>query len=135
MDTIRNMHELRFSNIYILSNIVYYVLPLTKVIVLVIKAVGCSKFRQSVSDIFAMHYGDNQRLNMNYFFLEGGRGGEGGVVLFQTKILITSWLKRWKRKQKNKNTELISRLKYAQNIFPLKKFHGCFLTHIKTARL
>ena len=77
MDTIRNMHELRFSNIYILSNIVYYVLPLTKVIVLVIKAVGCSKFRQSVSDIFAMHYGDNQRLNMNYFFWGGGGGGGG----------------------------------------------------------
>ena len=36
----RNIHGLRFPNIYILSNIIYYVLPLSITIVLVIKASG-----------------------------------------------------------------------------------------------
>ena len=37
-------------------------------------------------------------------------------------------------KKNYKNIELISPFKYALNISPLKKFHDCFLTHIKTAR-
>ena len=40
MNAIENMHELKFPNIYILSHIVYYILPLTIIIVLAIKEVG-----------------------------------------------------------------------------------------------
>ena len=58
MNAIENMHEVRFPNIYILSHIIYYILPLTINIVLTIKAVGFSKVRQTLSNIFAMHYGD-----------------------------------------------------------------------------
>ena len=54
-------------------------------------------------------------------------------LLFQIKKFITSWLKRWK--EKPKSIELISRFKYVSKISPLKKFHGCFLTHVKTAQL
>ena len=49
MKAVENMHEVRrFSNIYILSHIIYYIHPLTLIIVLTIKAVA----------FFAMHYGD-----------------------------------------------------------------------------
>ena len=53
-----NMHEGRFPNIYILSHIIYYIVPLTIIIVLAIKAVGFSKVRQTLRTKFAMHYGD-----------------------------------------------------------------------------
>ena len=53
-------------------------------------------------------------------------------LLFPTKKFITSCLERWK--ERHKNIEFISRFKYADKIFLVKKFHGCFLTHIKTAR-
>ena len=49
---------MRFPNIYILSYIIYYIVSLTLVIVLTIKAVGFSKARQTHSTIFAMDYGD-----------------------------------------------------------------------------
>ena len=52
------MHAVRFSNIHILSNIICYLFPLTVIIVLATKAVGFSKVRQSLSNLFAMHYGD-----------------------------------------------------------------------------
>ena len=58
MNTIGNMHEVRFSNIYTLSDIIYYILPLTIIIGLQAKAVRFSKVRDSLSNIFAMHYGD-----------------------------------------------------------------------------
>ena len=48
MNTIENIHELRFSNIYTLSHIIYHIHPLTMIIALAIKAVG----------FVAMHYGD-----------------------------------------------------------------------------
>ena len=54
MNVIENMHAVRFPNIYILNQIIYYILPLTIIIVLVIKGIGFSK----VSYIFAMHYCD-----------------------------------------------------------------------------
>ena len=54
----KNMHDGRFHNIYILSHIVYYIVPLTISIVLAIKAVGFSKVRQTLSTKFAMHDGD-----------------------------------------------------------------------------
>ena len=69
MNAIENMHKVRLSNIYILSHIVYYILPLTIIIVLAIKAVGFSKVRQTLSIIFAMHY---------------------GFLSFQTKKFVTS---------------------------------------------
>ena len=53
-----NMHEVRFPNICILSHIIYYIVPLTIIIVLTIKAAGFSKVRQTLSTKFAMHYGD-----------------------------------------------------------------------------
>ena len=59
MNSIGNMHEVRFPTIYILWNIIYDILPLTIIIVLVIKkAIGFSKLRQDLSNILAMHYGD-----------------------------------------------------------------------------
>ena len=58
MNAIRNMHEVRVPNIYILFNIVYYVLPLTIIIIWTIKAVGFLKARQTHSNIFAMRYGN-----------------------------------------------------------------------------
>ena len=58
MNVKENIHEVRFSNIYILSHIIYYIVPLTLIIVLAIKAIGFSKVRQTLSTIFAMHYDD-----------------------------------------------------------------------------
>ena len=58
MNVKENIHEVRFSNIYILSHIIYYIVPLTLIIVLAIKAIGFSRIRQTLSTIFAMHYGD-----------------------------------------------------------------------------
>ena len=55
------MDKVRFPNIYILVNIHYYILPLTITIVLTIKAVKAVVFlkaRQTLSNIFAMHYGN-----------------------------------------------------------------------------
>ena len=54
------MHEMRFRNIYILLRIMYYILPLTIIIVLAMKAVGFSKVGKILSNKFAMHYGDNK---------------------------------------------------------------------------
>ena len=51
MNAKENMHEVRFPNIYILSHIIYYIVPLTIIIVLAIKAVGFSKVRQTLSTI------------------------------------------------------------------------------------
>ena len=45
MNAIENMYEVRFLNIYIQWHIIHYILPLTIVIVLVIKGVGFSKLR------------------------------------------------------------------------------------------
>ena len=58
MNAIENMHEVRFPNIYILLHIIYFILPLTIIIALTIKAVGFSKVRQIFSNIFPMHYED-----------------------------------------------------------------------------
>ena len=54
----KNMYEVRFPNIYILSRIIYYIFPLTLIIILAIKAIGFSKVKQTLSNMFAMHYGD-----------------------------------------------------------------------------
>ena len=77
MNAIENMHELRFSNIYILSHVIYHIHPLTIIFVLAIKAADF------FADFFAMHYGSYQRLNMIFFNLD--------FLLFQT---ITPSLKR-----------------------------------------
>ena len=58
MNAIENMHEVRLPNIFILSKIIHYILPLTVIIVLAIKGVIFSKVRQTLSNIFAIHYGD-----------------------------------------------------------------------------
>ena len=58
MNAIENIHEVRFPNIYVLSHIIYYILPLTIIIALAIKGIGFSKVRQTLSNIFVMHYGD-----------------------------------------------------------------------------
>ena len=60
----KDMHELRFSNISVLSHIVCYIPPLTLIVVSAIKAVGLSRVRQAFSNIFAMYYGD---INKNIF--------------------------------------------------------------------
>ena len=46
MNTKKNMHEVRFPNVYILSSIIYYIVPSTIIIVLAINAVGFSKVIQ-----------------------------------------------------------------------------------------
>ena len=51
MNAIGNLHEVRFPNIYILSNIIYYILPLTVIIAKAIKSVGFSKVRQTLSNM------------------------------------------------------------------------------------
>ena len=78
----KDMHELRFSNISVLSHIVCYIPPLTLIVVFAIKAVGLSRVRQAFSNIFAMYYGDINkniflfrffyyfRLKMYYFVIE-----------------------------------------------------------------
>ena len=48
MNAIEDMHEVRVSNIYILSHISYYIHPLTIIIALAIKTV----------EVFAIQYGD-----------------------------------------------------------------------------
>ena len=58
MNAIGNMGEMRFPNIYILSNIIYYIFSLTVIDILTRKAVAFSKVRESLSNIFAMHYGN-----------------------------------------------------------------------------
>ena len=58
MSAIENIHEVRFPNIYVLSHIIYYILSLTIIIALAIKGIGFSKVRQTLSNIFVMHYGD-----------------------------------------------------------------------------
>ena len=60
MNAKENMHEVRFLNIYILSHIIYYIIPLTIIIVLAIKAVSFSKVRETLSIKFAMHYSDTK---------------------------------------------------------------------------
>ena len=52
------MHKVALPNIYILVNIIYYILSLTIIIVLAIKAVGFSKAEQTISNIFEMLYGN-----------------------------------------------------------------------------
>ena len=49
-----NMHEVRFQDIYIVSHIIYYIVPLTIIIVFAIKAVGFSKIRQTLSTIMVI---------------------------------------------------------------------------------
>ena len=52
------MYDVRFPNVYIRSHIIYYIVPLPTIIVLVIKAVGFSKVRKTLSLRFVMHYGE-----------------------------------------------------------------------------
>ena len=87
-----------FPTIYILRNIIYYIPSLDIIIVLAIGAVDFLKARRGLSYILAMYCGEI------FFFSD--------FLLFQTKKLVSSWLKRWKEKQKN--IELISRFKYAE---------------------
>ena len=58
MNAIGHMYEVRFPAIYILWNIIYYILPFTIIIVLAVKAVGFSKARLGLRHIFATSYGD-----------------------------------------------------------------------------
>ena len=67
INAIGKMHEGRFPNIYILLYIIYYIFPLSIIIVLAIKALGFSKARQNLSNIFEMHYDKHQSLNIIFF--------------------------------------------------------------------
>ena len=91
MNAIEDMHEVRFSNIYILSHISYYIHPLTIIIALAIKTV----------EVFAIQYGDIKDW-IWFFYMD--------FLLFQTKKFISSRLKRWK--EKHENIEFISYFKY-----------------------
>ena len=90
------MHEVRFSNIYILPHIIYYIHPLTIIITLTIKAVG----------FFAIHYGD---IRYDLFLF-------GIFYYFRLKrLLLHVWRDEKKSESKSKedkNIEFISRFKY-----------------------
>lgn len=58
MNAIENMRGMRFCDIYVLTHIIYYILPVTVIIVLAIKGVSFSKVAQTLSNIFVMHYAD-----------------------------------------------------------------------------
>ena len=58
MNTIENIDEVRFPNIYILPHSIYHAPPLTIINGLSVNAVGFSMDRQTFSNIFAIHYGD-----------------------------------------------------------------------------
>ena len=58
MNAIGNMLEVRFPNIYILSNTIYYIFPLTKVVVLTVKASDIGNNVRQCHAMFAMHYGN-----------------------------------------------------------------------------
>ena len=60
MNVTRNTDEMRFPNIYMLLKTIFFVLPLTIIIVLAMKAVGFSKVGKILSNKFAMHYGDTK---------------------------------------------------------------------------
>ena len=75
MTTIENIHEAIFTNIYILSHIIYYIHPLIIITAFKIKPFG----------FLAIHYGDT-RLNMIFFNLD--------FLLLMAKRFITSCLKR-----------------------------------------
>ena len=126
MNAIENMHEVRFLSIYILSHIIYYILPLTIIIVLAIKAKQ-SVFQTSVnfSVTYLLCIMVISKIKYELFYLD--------FLLFQTKKSITSWLKRWKEKQKN--IEFISRFKYALKVSPLKNFDGCFFDPLKNSTI
>ena len=83
MNAKENMHEVRFPYIYILSHIINFIVPLTIIIALAIKAVGFSKVRQTLSTKFAMHYGDIKDERWFFFYLD--------FLLFQIKKIVTSW--------------------------------------------
>ena len=76
MNAIGNMHEMRFSNMSILSHIVCYTAPLTIIIALVIKKVGfqrsdrlCVTYLQGIMVISKIKY-DFFYLNFLYFRLK-----------------------------------------------------------------
>ena len=46
MNTKKNIHEVRFPNVCMLSSIIYYIVPSTRIIVLAINAVGFLKVIQ-----------------------------------------------------------------------------------------
>ena len=80
---------------------VYYILSLTIIIVLAIKSVGFSKVRQTISNIFAMHYGDIKDW-ISIFYLD--------FLLYKAKkhyFMVEEVTRR------TQNTELISYFKYA----------------------
>ena len=58
MNAIGNMLEVRFPNIYILSNTIYYILPLTKVVVLTVKASDIGNNARQCQTMFVTHYGN-----------------------------------------------------------------------------
>ena len=85
MNAKENIREVRFPNIYILSNIVYHSFTLTLVITLAIKAVGFQKSdKLSVSCLQCIMV--ISKIKYKFFCLD--------FLLFQTKKFITSWLKR-----------------------------------------
>ena len=51
MNVIRNIYEVRFTNTYILLHIIYYILPLTVIIVMTINVVGLLQARQTLSKL------------------------------------------------------------------------------------
>ena len=58
MNATENMHEVGFPNLYILSDIIYYIPPLIIIIVLAIKVAGFSKARKTFSNTFTKDFGD-----------------------------------------------------------------------------
>ena len=82
MNTIRNMHEVIFPNIYILLDIIYYMVRLVRIIALAVITVG---FKGQTNTL--QHFCSALCYHQKYtFFLD--------FSFFQTKEVITSWLER-----------------------------------------
>ena len=114
MNAIENMHVVRFPNVYILSDIIYFIHPLTTIIDLAIKTLVFLQCIMVISKI------------KNEFFL---------IWIFFYFRLKNLLLHVWRDEKKNTKTlNLFHVLNMLKNTPPLKKFHDCFLTHIKTAR-
>ena len=92
---LQKMHELKFSNNSILLDIIYYILPLTKTIVLKITAEGSSKATQTLSNILAMPMAISE-IKHEFFLI---------IFTISNYNFNTSCLKRCKKAQ---NIELIS---------------------------
>ena len=109
--------------IYMQFSIIYYILLLSIVIVLAIKAVGFSKARQTLSNIFCNVLFQHQKLNMKFFIWI--------FYNFRLKDLLLHVLKD----EESRKTFIWFHVLNILKKFPyLRKSHVCFSNRIKTTQ-